>query len=131
MARLINIGAHEYTGGCHCGAVRFRFVGPAALEVIECNCSICSMTGYLHVTVPHSAFSLLTPVEALGSYRFGTGQAEHLFCRHCGIKSYYQPRSHPDCYSVNLRCIDQGADHVARLEPFDGRHWEAAAARLA
>lgn len=130
MARLINIGTHEYTGGCHCGAVRFRFSGPSALDVIECNCSICSMTGYLHVTVPHAAFTLLTPSESLSSYRFGTGQAVHLFCRHCGIKSYYQPRSHPDCYSVNLRCIDQGADHLGRLERFDGRHWEAAAAHL-
>jgi hypothetical protein len=130
MGDFVNHGDHLYQGGCHCGAVSFRFRGPEALEVLECNCSICAMTGYLHVTVPHLAFELLTGPEALIDYRFGTGAARHLFCRHCGIKSFYQPRSHPDCYSVNLRCIVGGEEHLGHLERFDGRHWEAAAAKL-
>lgn len=131
MADFVNHGDVEYHGGCHCGAVRFRFLGPARLDVLECNCSICSMTGYLHVTVPHAAFTLLTLADALAEYRFGTGAARHLFCRHCGIKSYYQPRSHPDCWSVNLRCIEGGGGHVGLIERFDGRNWERAASRLA
>jgi hypothetical protein len=126
MADAVNIGAHEYTGGCHCGAVRFRFSGPHELEVLACNCSICHMTGYLHVTVPHTAFELLTAPEALSDYRFNTGAARHLFCATCGIKSFYQPRSHPDCWSVNLRCVEGGEAHVGRLEQYDGRNWEAA-----
>lgn len=130
MADFVNHGDHEYRGGCHCGAVRFRFLGPDKLDVLECNCSICSMTGYLHVTVPHAAFELLTPPEALSDYRFGTGAAAHLFCKVCGVKSYYQPRSHPDCFSVNLRCIDAGAAHLGQIERFDGKHWEQAAAKL-
>lgn len=130
MVDFINRGATGYVGGCHCGAVRFRFVGPDRLDVLECNCSVCSMTGYLHVTVPHAAFELLTPIDALSDYRFGTRAAAHLFCKVCGIKSFYQPRSHPDCWSVNLRCIVGGADHVGQLERFDGRHWEQAAAQL-
>lgn len=130
MGDFVNRGNLEYRGGCHCGAVRFRFLGPERLDVLECNCSICAMTGYLHVTVPHAAFTLLTPVDALSDYRFGSGRAQHLFCRACGIKSYYQPRSHPDCWSVNLRCIDGGAGHVGALERFDGRHWEQAVANL-
>jgi len=131
MADFVNHGDVEYHGGCHCGAVRFRFTGPERLDVLECNCSICSMTGYLHVTVPHAAFTLLTPADVLAEYRFGTGAARHLFCRHCGIKSFYQPRSHPDCWSVNLRCIEGGAGHVGLIERFDGRNWERAASRLA
>lgn len=131
MADFVNRGDVEYHGGCHCGAVRFRFRGPEKLDVLECNCSICSMTAYLHVTVPHAAFELLTPSGALGEYRFGSGAAAHLFCRSCGIKSFYQPRSHPDCWSVNLRCIEGGAAHLGVLERFDGRNWEQAAARLA
>lgn len=130
MADFVNHGECEYRGGCHCGAVRFRFLGPERLDVLECNCSVCSMTGYLHVTVPHAAFTLLTPADALAEYRFGTAAARHLFCRTCGIKSFYQPRSHPDCWSVNLRCIEGGAGHVGIIEHFDGRHWEASAARL-
>ncbi len=131
MADFVNHGDVEYHGGCHCGAVRFRFTGPERLDVLECNCSICSMTGYLHVTVPHAAFTLLTPADGLAEYRFGTGAARHLFCRHCGIKSFYQPRSHPDCWSVNLRCIEGGAGHFGLIERFDGRNWERAASRLA
>ena len=119
-----------YRGGCHCGAVRFEVEAPEDVQATDCNCSVCSMTGYLHVTVPHAAFTLLTPADMLTEYRFGTGAARHLFCRTCGIKSFYQPRSHPDCWSVNLRCIEGGAGHVGIIEHFDGRHWEASAARL-
>ena len=86
MADAVNLGDEPYLGGCHCGAVRFRFRAPAALEILACNCSICNLTGFLHVTVPHSAFVLLTPLDALSDYRFGSGAAAHLFCRVCGIK---------------------------------------------
>ena len=65
------------------------------------------MTGFLHIMVPHERFELMTGREALTSYRFGTGAAEHLFCRQCGVKSFYQPRSHPDAWSVNANCLDR------------------------
>lgn len=131
MDIAVNLGEIEYRGTCHCGAVRFYFLGPRRLEVIECNCSICTMTGYLHVTVPHAAFRLLSDPAELSEYRFNTGSARHLFCRHCGIKSFYQPRSHPDCWSVNLRCVDGGGEHLGDLLRFDGRQWERAARELA
>ncbi|MBK8993712.1 MAG: GFA family protein [Gammaproteobacteria bacterium] len=118
-------------GGCHCGRVRFEVEAPARVTVSECNCSICAMTGFLHLIVPASRFRLLTGADALTSYTFGTGVAKHLFCRHCGIKSFYVPRSNPDGYSVNLRCVDQGTIEHAGIEPFDGRNWEQGAARLA
>jgi hypothetical protein len=86
------------------------------------------MTGFLHIIVPHAAFDLVSGREALSSYRFGTGAAEHLFCRHCGVKSFYQPRSHPHAWSVNANCLDNPVELA--IKPFDGRHWEAAAARL-
>ena len=97
----------KVSGGCHCGAVRFEAELPAPpVPGVECNCSVCRMTGFLHVMVPHERFELMTGREALTSYRFGTGTAEHLFCRHCGVKSFYQPRSHPDAWSVNANCLD-------------------------
>ncbi len=131
MADFVNHGDVEYHGGCHCGAARFRFTGPERLDVLECNCSICSMTGYLHVTVPHAAFTLLTPTDALAEYRFCTGAARHLFCRHCGVKSFYVPRSHPDGYSVNVRCLDPGSVVELRIAPFDDSDREAATAAVA
>lgn len=86
------------------------------------------MSGFLHVMVPHDLFELVTGREALTSYRFGTGAAEHLFCRTCGVKSFYQPRSHPDAWSLNAHCFDQPVELA--IEQFDGRNWETAAARL-
>ena len=119
----------KVNGGCHCGAVRFAAELPdPPVPALECNCSICAMTGFLHVMVPHDDFELMAGREALASYRFGTGAAEHLFCRTCGIKSFYQPRSHPDCWSLNARCFDESVElHVER---FDGKNWAQAKASL-
>ena len=117
-------------GGCHCGAVRFAIEVLPPLEVLDCNCSICSKTGFLHLIVPHSDFVLLSGADSLTSYRFGTGAAEHLFCRTCGIKSFYQPRSHPEAWSVHFRCLDPGHGIVPEVREFDGLNWEKARADL-
>ena len=119
----------EAKGGCHCGAVRFvaRLPEPP-LAALECNCSICSMTGFIHIIVPHGDFTLERGDDALTSYRFGTGAAEHLFCSRCGVKSFYQPRSHPEAWSVNAYCLDQRPE--LEIEYFDGREWEGAKAAL-
>ncbi|MBD3728894.1 MAG: GFA family protein [Sphingomonadales bacterium] len=117
-------------GGCHCGAVRFGIEVKPPVTLLDCNCSICSMTGYLHLNVPHRHFTLEQGGDALVSYRFGTGMAEHLFCKHCGIKSFYQPRSHPDCWSVNFRCLDPGHGIAPEIRRFDGRDWEKARREL-
>lgn len=118
-------------GGCHCGAVRFRMALAAPdVELLDCNCSMCSRTGFLHLIVPHSDFELLTPKAALSSYRFGTGAAEHLFCAKCGVKAFYQPRSHPDAWSVNYRCLDEDQGLEPTIRTFDGQNWEAARTEL-
>jgi hypothetical protein len=119
-----------HRGGCHCGRVRFEVEGPDALEVSECNCSICGKSGYLHFIVPKSAFRLVRGEHDLTSYKFNTGTATHLFCRVCGVKSFYIPRSHPDGVSVNARCLDPGTVRSLHVEAFDGAHWEEHAAKL-
>lgn len=119
-----------HRGGCHCGAVAFEVEAPARLVVQDCNCSICSMTGFRHLIVPASRFRLLRGEDALAEYRFNTGTARHLFCRHCGVKSFYVPRSNPDGYSVNVRCLDHATVVEVVIEPFDGQHWEQSAASL-
>ena len=115
-----------HRGGCHCGAVRFEVEAPAVIEAFECNCSICAKTAFLHLIVPAARFRLVAGADALTTYTFNTGVAKHLFCRHCGVKAFYRPRSNPDGWSVNARCLDAGT--VARLDvkPFDGRNWEQA-----
>ena len=117
-----SIITHE--GGCHCGRVRFEVAAPARISVTDCNCSICSKSGYLHLIVPKSRFRLLSGEGALTTYQFNTGTARHLFCSACGIKSFYVPRSHPDCFSVNARCLDEGTVRAMKIVPKDGRNWE-------
>ena len=120
-----------HNGGCHCRRVRFEVDAPADVEVLDCNCSMCRMTGFLHLIVPAARFRLTAGEDALHDYRFNTGTARHLFCRHCGIKSFYVPRSHPDGFSVNLRCLDTGTLNSTRIVPFDDNDRDAATAAVA
>ena len=118
-------------GGCHCGAVRFAVECPDAVEVEDCNCSICAMTGFLHLIVPQARFRLTQGDDMLTRYRFNTGVAEHVFCRVCGVKPFYTPRSNPDGVDVNVRTLDDGHGLTLSIVAFDGRNWEANAAALA
>jgi len=121
---------HVCNGGCHCGRVKFEVEVPDAVSVHRCNCSICQKSGYLHLIVPANRFHLLCGKDSLTEYRFHTGQARHLFCNHCGIKSFYVPRSHPEGFSVNLNCLDLPDDIDVSIEAFDGRNWLANRAGL-
>lgn len=120
-----------HSGGCHCRRVRFEVDAPASIEVLDCNCSMCRMTGFLHLIVPGTRFRLLHGDDALTEYRFNTGAARHLFCRHCGVKAFYVPRSHPDGWSVNARCLDAGTVTGMTVTPFDDTNREAATAAIA
>lgn len=119
----------EAHGGCHCKAVRFsaRLPDPP-VPAIDCNCSICAMTGFIHIIVPHGDFTLESGADKLTSYRFETGAAEHLFCAICGVKSYYQPRSHPGAWSVNALGLDDRPE--LDIIFFGGRDFEKAKAAL-
>jgi hypothetical protein len=119
-----------HRGGCHCGAVAFEVDAPARLTVSDCNCSICRVSGYQHLIVPRVRFRLLRGADSLTEYRFNTGTARHLFCRHCGVKSFYVPRSNPDGYSVNARCLDPATIERLEIEPFDDNDRVASEARL-
>lgn len=118
-------------GGCHCGAVRFEAEIAEGAEAHACNCSICAKLGFVHLILPERRFRLLAGAEALTEYRFNTGAARHLFCAKCGVKAFYRPRSNPDGWSVNLRCLDAPEAVGARVFEFDGRNWESHAASLA
>ena len=119
-----------HSGGCHCGRVRFEVEAPAEIEATECNCSICSKAGYLHLIVAQSAFRLLQGADSLETYTFNTGAAKHKFCKHCGVKSFYIPRSHPDGISVNVRCLESETIEKVTVTPFDGRNWEQKVSEL-
>jgi len=116
-------------GGCHCGDVRFR-VHVDLFEASECNCSICTPKGMLHLIVPPERFELLKGADALSTYTFNTGVAKHRFCKRCGMHPFYTPRSHPDQVDVNIRCLDDDAWRRFAIRPFDGQNWEASVGQI-
>lgn len=126
MTSIENDGFTTHFGGCHCRRVRFEVDAPASPELLDCNCSICTMAGYLHLIVPATRFRLLSGADELTEYTFNTGAAKHRFCRHCGIKSFYVPRSHPDGVSVNARCLDAGTLVDPVVKVFDDNDRAAA-----
>ena len=103
---------------------------PEDLEVYECNCSLCERTGFLHLIVPAARFRLVSGRDALTTYTFNTGVAKHMFCKVCGVRAFYVPRSNPDGFSVNLRCLDRAMIRSVKVLAFDGQNWEASAAAL-
>jgi hypothetical protein len=111
--------------------VRFAVDAPARIEAIECNCSICRMSGFLHLILPATRFRLLQGTEFLTEYTFNTGVAKHRFCRICGIKSFYVPRSNPDGIDVNVHCLDPATIESIEVSPFDDAHRDSATEAIA
>jgi hypothetical protein len=120
-----------HSGGCHCGAIAFEVEAPARIVASDCNCSICRMSGFLHLIVPRSRFRLLQGADQLTEYKFNTGTARHLFCSRCGVKSFYVPRSNPDGYSVNVHCLNPGTIEQVEVQLFDDNDREASDAKVA
>ena len=112
-------GFVTHRGGCHCGRVAFEVDAPARIDAIECNCSICRMTGFLHLIVPASRFRLLRGAEDLSEYTFNTAVAKHTFCRVCGVKPFYIPRSNPDGFDINVHCLARSTIEGIDITPFD------------
>ena len=122
---------NTYHGSCHCGLVKFSATTDID-KVVYCNCSICSKKGILHHRVATENFNLLQGKEYLSLYEFDTKEAKHLFCSKCGIHPFCNPRSAPDKYSINVRCLDDFDIETEQFETikFDGRNWEEAVAKL-
>ncbi len=120
-----------HRGDCHCGQVRFEVDAPARIEALECNCSICRMTGFLHLIVPAARFRLLQGAQFLTEYTFNTDVAKHRFCRICGIKAFYIPRSNPDGVDINVRCLDPATIEAIVVTAFDDANREAATSAIA
>ncbi len=117
-----NIVTHK--GGCHCKEIQFEATGEENIKILNCNCSICSMTLYKHYIIPKKNFKLLQGSKYLTSYKFNTNIAKHMFCKKCGIKSFYIPRSHPDSISININCIYSNTIKNIKTIEFDGKNWE-------
>ncbi len=129
MAQHSNLVTHF--GHCHCKRVRFEVTAPARITALDCNCSICRMIGFLHLIVPSAHFRLLSGADQLTEYTFNTGVAKHRFCKVCGIKAFYVPRSNPDGIDINVRCLDPATIAEITVMPFDDSNRDASTAAIA
>ena len=101
----------------------WKFFALAKVKLIKCNCTICKPLRYLHLIIPHEDFKLISNKENIQSYEFGTKKAKHLFCKFCGIKSFYQPRSHQNAFSINYNSIEK-PPKISKIIRFDGINFE-------
>ena len=92
-------------GSCHCGKVQFE-VDLELDAVRECDCSICRRRGALNHRVEESQLRLLTPLEDLSLYQWHTRTAKDYFCPVCGILPFRRPRTAPQLWAVNVRCLE-------------------------
>ncbi|KAJ1645908.1 hypothetical protein J3B02_005038 [Coemansia erecta] len=123
-----DLATHQ--GHCHCKAVQWEIQAPRKLSIDECNCSICDLNGFQHIIVPKSRFTLKTGKNNITTYTFNSHIAQHYFCKTCGIESFYIPRSNPDGYSINFRCLERENVDEFEIVPFDGKNWEKNAGKL-
>jgi hypothetical protein len=106
-------GRGPFSGGCHCGAVRFEAEPAEGLEkVIRCTCSYCRMKGAVMAFAELSGLRITAGEDALATYQFNTGAARHYFCSRCGIHTHHQRRFDPSQFAINVACLDG-------VSPFD------------
>jgi len=114
--------AKTYSGGCHCGRVRYETKADLS-KVVECNCSICQKAGWMLTFVTADAFKLVSGEDALTDYQFNKKHIHHVFCKTCGIHSFSRGTSPDgrDTVAVNVRCLDEADPRALTPTQFDGK----------
>ena len=114
-----------YHGSCDCGTVKFE-VTTKITKISKCNCHIC--TKIRNNSSPSRTKSIQSNIWKRW-FIFASilyNDCETFFCKHCGIHSFYNPRTHPEKISVNVRCLDDFdlKKEAPIIVTFDGRNWE-------
>jgi len=112
----------HYTGHCHCGAIQFSFTSKPIETGVRCNCSLCTRKGALMsaFTLKPEQLNIEDAQQQLAVYEFGSGVAQHYFCKTCGIYPFHQTKSTPGEYRINLGCIDHLDLDLTQFQQVDG-----------
>lgn len=117
-------GVQLRSGGCHCGAIRYR-VRIDASQGSRCNCSICSKISQLGAIVKPAAFELLSSPERIGVYVWGQQISRRSFCKQCGVHCFahgHLAELGGDYVSINLNTLDDVDPLEVKVVYWDGRH---------
>ena len=80
---------HSVSGGCHCGNILVQLQLPRAPETYNpraCDCDFCRKHAAAYVSDPAGSLRIRIADERLaGTYRQGSGIAELMLCRSCGV----------------------------------------------
>lgn len=80
---------HKVEGGCHCGNIRVELDlsrAPGTYSPRACDCDFCRKHGASYLSDPDgSARIRVKGAQCLGKYRQGSGIADFLFCKGCGV----------------------------------------------
>lgn len=94
----VNMSTHSYKANCHCGQVKLTFTLPEPIqdsEVIRCNCSICTKSGYINVYPLRKDVTFTSGEQTMTEYRFGNKDKPHKFCPQCGTSMLIDFRDSP------------------------------------
>lgn len=98
-----------YKGSCYCGVVRYEAALDLSQGTLKCSCSICTRVRGSLVTVAPADFRLLAGESELTEYRSDLGTIRHVFCKHCGMRSFARGNGSSACgpfYAINVDCLD-------------------------
>ena len=113
--------AKTYTGGCHCGEVRYETNTDLA-TVMACNCSICTKRGAIWTFVKPDQFALRSGEGDLRDYQFNKKRIHHLFCKVCGVRSFARGQGPAGpMAAINTRCLDEVDAATLNVRHFDGK----------
>lgn len=113
--------ASTFKVSCHCGNIRLEVTAELD-EVVDCNCSICGRTGFLHWYVAPDQVKLETRSRVLSTYMWRSATGGQHFCPTCGIAVIRTSTQHPPPVSVNARCLEDVDIASLKIRRFDGKH---------
>jgi hypothetical protein len=120
---VIMPASKTYTGGCHCGLVRYECTSDLAM-VTACNCSICTKKG-LHIAfVEPRSFRLDAGEASLKEYKFNRHVIAHQMCSECGVEPFARgtmPDGTP-VIAVNVATFDGIDLSKVTMTPIDGKN---------
>jgi len=113
--------SRTYSGSCHCSKIKYEVTTDLS-SGIECNCSICSRTGYLLIFVPADKVKILSGLDSLKSYHFNKMHVDHQFCANCGVRPFGQGNGpNGPMFAINVRCLEGVDPKSLKVTQVDGR----------